>query len=70
MPRLAKRFTVIAVDLRGIGGSKATAGGYDAANMAEDVRQLVSLNGATPAKLFQISTSREIATWWSAWPGL
>ena len=24
MPRLAKRFTVIAVDLRGIGGSKAT----------------------------------------------
>jgi pimeloyl-ACP methyl ester carboxylesterase len=42
MPRLAKRFTVIAVDLRGIGGSKATAGGYDAANMAEDVHQLVS----------------------------
>ncbi len=42
MPRLAKRFTVIAVDLRGVGGSTATAGGYDAANMAEDVHQLVS----------------------------
>lgn len=42
MPRLAKRFTVIAIDLRGIGGSKATAGGYDAANMAEDVDQLVT----------------------------
>ena len=42
MPRLAKRFTVIAVDLRGIGGSKATKGGYDAANMAEDVDQLVT----------------------------
>jgi pimeloyl-ACP methyl ester carboxylesterase len=42
MPRLAKRFTVIAVDLRGIGGSQATPGGYDAANMAEDVHQLVS----------------------------
>jgi pimeloyl-ACP methyl ester carboxylesterase len=42
MPRLAKRFTVIAVDLRGIGGSLAAAGGYDAANMAEDVYQLVS----------------------------
>src|SRR6266849_1962511 len=42
MPRLANRFTVIAVDLRGIGGSKATAGGYDAANMADDVHQLVS----------------------------
>jgi pimeloyl-ACP methyl ester carboxylesterase len=42
MPRLAKRFTVVAVDLRGIGASKATANGYDAANMAEDVRQLVT----------------------------
>ena len=42
MPQLAKRFTVIAIDLRGIGGSTATAGGYDAANMAEDVRQLLS----------------------------
>jgi pimeloyl-ACP methyl ester carboxylesterase len=41
MPRLAKQFTVIAVDLRGVGGSTATAGGYDAANMAEDVHQLV-----------------------------
>jgi pimeloyl-ACP methyl ester carboxylesterase len=42
MPRLAKRFTVIAVDLRGIGGSTATADGYDAANMAEDIHQLLS----------------------------
>ena len=40
MPRLATRFTVIAADLRGIGGSKATPDGYDAANLAEDVRQL------------------------------
>ena len=29
--------TVVAVDLRGIGGSAATAGGYDAANIVEDV---------------------------------
>jgi pimeloyl-ACP methyl ester carboxylesterase len=42
MPRLAKRFTVIAVDLRGVGGARATPGSYDAANMAEDVHQLVS----------------------------
>ena len=42
MPRLAKRFTVIAVDLRGIGGSKANAGGYDAATMAEDIDGLAS----------------------------
>jgi len=41
MPLLAKQFTVVAVDLRGIGGSTATPGGYDAANMAEDVHQLV-----------------------------
>src|SRR6202034_363821 len=40
MPLLAKQFTVVAVDLRGIGGSAATAGGYDAANMAGDVHQL------------------------------
>jgi pimeloyl-ACP methyl ester carboxylesterase len=42
MPRLAKHFTVVAVDLRGIGGSKATPGGYDAANMAEDIDQLAA----------------------------
>jgi predicted alpha/beta-fold hydrolase len=40
MPQLAKQFTVVAVDLRGIGGSAATASGYDAANMAEDVHEL------------------------------
>ena len=40
MPRLAKRFTVIGVDLRGVGGSTATRGGYDAAKMAKDVYQL------------------------------
>jgi pimeloyl-ACP methyl ester carboxylesterase len=41
MPLLAKQFTVVAVDLRGIGGSAVTTDGYDAANMAEDVHQLV-----------------------------
>jgi pimeloyl-ACP methyl ester carboxylesterase len=40
MPKLAERFTVVAVDLRGIGGSKATEGGYDSANLAKDVKQL------------------------------
>jgi pimeloyl-ACP methyl ester carboxylesterase len=42
MPRLAKRFTVIAIDLRGVGESKATAGGYGTASMAADVDQLVT----------------------------
>jgi pimeloyl-ACP methyl ester carboxylesterase len=41
MPLLAKHFAIVAVDLRGIGGSDATPDGYDAANMAEDVHQLV-----------------------------
>jgi pimeloyl-ACP methyl ester carboxylesterase len=43
MPRLAQKYSVIAVDLRGIGGSTPTAGGYDAANMAEDVYQLLTM---------------------------
>jgi pimeloyl-ACP methyl ester carboxylesterase len=42
MPRLAKRFTVLAIDLRGVGGSSASAGGYDAAVMAQDVQELVT----------------------------
>jgi pimeloyl-ACP methyl ester carboxylesterase len=40
MPRLAERFTVVAVDLRGIGGSKAAEAGYDAPNLAADIKQL------------------------------
>jgi pimeloyl-ACP methyl ester carboxylesterase len=42
MPRLAKRFTVVAIDLRGIGGSSATPSGFDAANLAEDLHQLAA----------------------------
>jgi len=41
IPLLAKQFTVVAVDLRGIGCSAATAAGYDAASMAEDVHRLM-----------------------------
>jgi pimeloyl-ACP methyl ester carboxylesterase len=40
MPLLAKKFTVVAVDLRGVGGSAPIVAGYDAANLAEDLRQL------------------------------
>lgn len=40
MPRLSKNFDVIAVDTRGIGGSKATIGGYEAANQAKDIAEL------------------------------
>jgi pimeloyl-ACP methyl ester carboxylesterase len=40
MPRLAKKFTVVAVDLRGVGESAPSETGYEAANLAEDVHQL------------------------------
>lgn len=41
MPRLARRFTVVAVDLRGVGRSGVTANGYDAETLAEDIHSLV-----------------------------
>ena len=40
MPRLARTFTVLAVDLRGVGGSTPVPSGYDAATLAEDIYQL------------------------------
>lgn len=40
MPLLAEKFTVVAVDLRGVGGSTPTPAGYDTANLAEDIYQL------------------------------
>ena len=43
MSTLAKQFTVVAVDLRGIGGSTPASDGYDAANMAEDIYQLATV---------------------------
>lgn len=41
MPLLADRFTVVAPDLRGIGGSEVTSGGYDAMTLSGDIRKLV-----------------------------
>jgi len=43
MSSLAKQFTVVAVDLRGIGGSTPASDGFDAANMAQDICQLASV---------------------------
>ena len=45
MPTLAARYRVIAVDLRGMGGSAKPQIGYDKKNMAEDIYQLVRLLG-------------------------
>jgi pimeloyl-ACP methyl ester carboxylesterase len=40
MPRLARKFTVVAVDLPGIGESTGKPGDYAAAGLAEDIHQL------------------------------
>lgn len=42
MPRLAKRFTVVAVDLPGVGKSGPAANGYDTAHMAADIHALAA----------------------------
>ncbi|NGZ88405.1 alpha/beta fold hydrolase [Duganella aceris] len=41
MPELAKRYRVIAPDLRGYGETDKPAGGYDKRNMALDLRELL-----------------------------
>lgn len=41
MPRLSERFTVVAIDLRGVGRSRVIAGGYSKAEVAEDIHELV-----------------------------
>lgn len=40
MPRLARKFTVVAVDLRGVGGSQPATDGYDVATLAQDMHEL------------------------------
>lgn len=48
MSRLASSSTVVAVDLRGVGGSDAPSDGYDAATMAGDLHGLVEELGLGP----------------------
>lgn len=45
MPELAKEFTVVAVDLPGVGGSSPSAGGYTDAAMADEIHELVEQLG-------------------------
>ena len=45
MPTLARHYTVIAVDLRGMGSSSKPASGYDKKTMAADVHALVAALG-------------------------
>ena len=45
MPALAKNYTVIAPDLRGLGDSSKPSTGYDGKTVAEDIHQLVTKLG-------------------------
>src|SRR3954464_15614832 len=45
MPALAKNYTVIAPDLRGLGDSSKPASGYDGKTVAEDIHQLITQLG-------------------------
>ncbi|MBT2455110.1 alpha/beta fold hydrolase [Streptomyces sp. ISL-86] len=49
MPALARRFRVIAVDLRGMGGSAKPEGGYDKKTMAADINALLTHLGIESA---------------------
>ena len=45
MPALAKNYTIIAPDLRGLGDSSKPPTGYDGKTVAEDIHQLVTQLG-------------------------
>lgn len=49
IPRLAKRFTVIAPDMRGTGLSECAQDGYDKRSLAEDLRALIAHLGVSTA---------------------
>ncbi len=51
LPELSKHFTVIAPDLRGVGESEKTNGGYDKKTMATDIHELVKQLGYKSIKL-------------------
>ncbi|SDY12670.1 Pimeloyl-ACP methyl ester carboxylesterase [Amycolatopsis xylanica] len=51
MPALARRYRVIAVDLRGMGGSAKPAGGYDKKTMARDIFELTRRLGHTQVNI-------------------
>lgn len=51
IPALAEQYTVIALDVRGMGASDKPFTGYDKKNMSEDIRQLVKQLGFSKAYL-------------------
>lgn len=59
MPALAERYTVVAVDLPGLGNSEKPADGYDAATVARRVHELVASLGFARIRL----VTHDIGTW-------
>src|SRR3712207_3166172 len=59
MPALAKNYTVIAPDLRGLGDSSKPPTGYDGKTVAEDIHQLVTQLGFDTIYL----VGHDIGTW-------
>ena len=51
MPELSRHYTVIAVDLRGMGGSTKPRDGYDKKTMAHDIHELVKALGYDKATI-------------------
>jgi pimeloyl-ACP methyl ester carboxylesterase len=59
MPSLAKNYTVVALDLRGLGDSSKPLTGYDGKTLAEDIHQLVGKLGFKTIFL----VGHDIGTW-------
>ncbi len=61
IPALAKRFTVIAPDLRGCGDSDRPTSGYDKRTVAEDIHQLVRHLDVGPVNLISHDVGMMVA---------
>jgi pimeloyl-ACP methyl ester carboxylesterase len=67
MPRLAERFQVYAVDLRGQGRSTRTPGRYTLDNMGNDLVRFLDLVIRRPAIVSGLSSGGVLAAWLSAY---
>ena len=64
MPTLAAHHRVIAPDLRGVGDSTRTAGGYDARSLSADAAALLDVLGESSAAVVGIDAGAPPAFCW------
>src|ERR1700747_1513678 len=62
IPELARRYRVIAPDLRGYGETDKPASGYDKRNMAKDLRELITALGFEKIALVGHDRGARVAT--------